>query len=444
MDQNQKNLELATQVLNKLRHSGFEAYFAGGCVRDLIMKRQPEDYDIATSATPDEIEKLFAKTIPVGKQFGVMIVVLDGHQFEVATFRADLSYKDGRRPEGVRFVTAKEDAERRDFTINGLLYDPVKAQVVDYVDGQMDIERKIVRAIGNPEDRFCEDHLRILRAIRFAANLDFKIEEATWNAACQNRKLIHKVSPERVREELAKMFTRPQAGKGLLLLSKSGILDEILPEVAAMKGVKQPPEFHPEGDVFEHTRMMMDMLRSPSVALAFSALLHDVGKPKTYSEKDKSIHFYNHAPVGAGIAREILTRLKFSNQEIDDICHSIENHMRFGDVQEMRIGKLKQLIAANTFEEELELHRIDCLASHMSLDNYHFLIAKKAEFEKEGLKPKPLINGYDLMALGIKEGPQMKEILSEVYMLQLESKFSDKSEALSYVAKKYVKKEADL
>ncbi len=440
-----RNQVLAVEILKQIRARGFEAYFAGGCVRDLILGTEPQDYDIATSALPDDIERMFSRSIPVGKQFGVVIVVMEEHQFEVATFRTDIAYEDGRRPNAVRFVSPEEDAQRRDFTVNGLFYDPVKSEVIDYVGGRRDIEQKLVRAIGDPAKRFEEDHLRILRAVRFAANLDFEIDPDTWKAVCEHRKQIHKVSQERIRAELVKMLTRTGAGRGLQLLSDSGLLVEILPEIEAMKGLKQPPRFHPEGDVFQHTKIMMDLLRAPSMVLAFSALLHDVGKTRTFSEKDGAIHFYNHAPVGAGMAREILTRLKFSGREIDSICRAIENHMRFGDVMEMRLGKLKQLISADSFDDELELHRIDCLASHLSLDNYHFLLRKREEFQQEEMKPKPLINGYDLIALGLKPGPQMKLILNEAYLLQLESKLTEKQQALEFVAKKYMnKEEADL
>jgi len=430
--------EAANSIVETLVDAGHKALFAGGCVRDLIMNRTPKDYDIATSATPEEVESLFNKTISVGKQFGVMIVVLENHQFEVATFRTEKNYRDGRHPTEVSFATPEEDAGRRDFTVNGLFYDPTQNKVNDYVEGQSDILKKIIRTIGKAEDRFKEDYLRILRAIRFAANLDFTIEDKTFRSIKKLKSLIQKVSKERVRDELIKMFTRPGAGRGLDLLSESGLLKEILPEVETMKGVKQPEEFHPEGDVYTHTRLMMDQLNNPSVILAFSTLLHDIGKPPTFSKKGKRIHFYNHCKVGGDITRSMLTGLRFSNQEIDDIILCVENHMRFADVKKMRVGKLKQLIASSTFEVELELHRIDCLASHGMLDNYNFLKEKQIEFEKEKLKPKRLISGNDLIELGMKPGPKMKKILEDVYLVQLEEKINTKEEAIQYVKKKHL------
>ncbi len=429
----------ATQVTKVLREAGFTAYFAGGCVRDLIMKEKPKDYDIATTATPDEIEKLFPKCVPVGKQFGVMVVVIQKQHFEVATFRREGAYRDGRHPDEIAFTTPQEDAKRRDFTVNGLFYDPLKHCVIDYVEGKKDIQRKLVRTIGDPEARFQEDRLRLLRAVRFAANLGFKIESKTWQAIKRLRKEIHSVSQERVRDELIKMFTRPNAGRGLELLSESGLLAEILPEVEAMKGVQQPPEFHPEGDVFVHTKMLMDQLKNPSITLAFGALLHDVGKPSTFSDEGERIHFYNHPNVGAQMAREILTRLRFSNREIEDIVSCVDNHMKFANVKEMRVGKLKQFVARENFPVELEMHKIDCLASHGKLELYRFLKSKMKEFKQEDLKPKRLISGNDLIALGIEPGPIMKEILEEVYSLQLESKIASQDEAIRWVKKRYRK-----
>lgn len=431
--------KLAVQIVKMLHQSGFVAYFAGGCVRDMIMKEKPKDYDIATTATPDDVEKLFPKCVPVGKQFGVMIVVIDKQHFEVATFRREGAYQDGRHPDAVAFTTPEEDAKRRDFTVNGLFYDPLKRCIIDHVEGRKDIRQKLIRTIGDPDARFQEDRLRLLRAIRFAANLGFEIEPKTWQAIKRLRKEIHSVSQERIRDELVKMFTRSNAGCGLELLSESGLLEEVLPEIEAMKGVKQPPEFHPEGDVFVHTKMLMDQLEHPSVRLAFGALLHDVGKPPTFSDEGGRIHFYNHPNVGAQITRQILTRLRFSNQEIEDIVSCVDNHMKFANVKEMRIGKLKQFVARENFLVELEMHKIDCLASHGKLELYQFLRRKVKEFEREDLKPKRLINGDDLIAIGIEPGPMMKEILEEVYSLQLEGKIASQDEAIRWVKKHYQK-----
>jgi len=432
--------KLAIQIIKSLHQAGFVAYFAGGCVRDLVMKERPKDYDIATTATPDDIERLFPKCVPVGKQFGVMIVVMQTQHFEVATFRREGDYRDGRHPDEIAFTTPAEDAKRRDFTVNGLFYDPLKRSMVDYVEGRKDIRRKLIRTIGDPDARFQEDRLRLLRAIRFAANLGFKIEPETWQAIKRLRKEIHSVSQERIRDELVKMFTRSNAGHGLELLSESGLLKEVLPEVETMKGVEQPPEFHPEGDVFIHTKMLMDQLRNPSVTLAFGALLHDVGKPPTFSDEGNRIHFYNHPNVGAQIARQMLTRLRFSNQEIEDIVSCVDNHMKFANVKEMRIGKLKQFVARENFPVELEMHKIDCLASHGKLELYRFLKRKLKEFEREGLKPKRLINGNDLISIGIEPGPIMKEILEETYALQLEGKVSSRDEAFNWIKKRFVDK----
>lgn len=424
--------KLAAEIAKRLRAAGHTAYLAGGCVRDLVMRETPKDYDIATTAAPEQVEKVFPKCIPVGKKFGVMIVVHGDCHFEVATFRKEGAYDDARHPSSVSFTDAEEDAKRRDFTVNGLFYDPLEKKVIDFVGGVKDIKKKQIRAIGNPADRFSEDHLRLLRAVRFAANLGFSIEAKTWSALKRLSRKIHTVSSERIRDELVKMFTRPRAGEALRLLSKSGLLREILPEIETMKGVKQQPDFHPEGDVFVHTALLMDKLKAPSVTLAFGSLLHDVGKPPTFSKEAGAIHFYNHAHVGAGLARNLLTRLRFSNREIEQIVSCVENHMKFADVKKMRVGKLKQFAVRENFMTELELHRIDCLSSHGKLDLYRFLKRKMKEFAKESLKPKPLINGHDLLALGIEAGPAMKEILEEAYTLQLEGKITSKDEACDW------------
>jgi putative nucleotidyltransferase with HDIG domain len=427
----------ALQIVKKLTQGGFTAYFAGGCVRDLVMKVKPKDYDIATTASPDEVSKIFPKHIPVGKQFGVMLVIDDDFQFEVATFRREGNYQDGRHPGSVAFTEPKEDAKRRDFTINGMFYDPVQCVIVDYVGGVNDIKKKVIRTIGAPDERFTEDHLRILRAIRFAANLGFKIEKETWISIQELKKKIHSVSQERIRDELVKMFTRANAGDALKLLDESGLLSELLPEVAAMKKVTQPPEFHPEGDVFIHTCMLLDQLKETSPVLAFGALLHDVGKPPTFSDDGKRIRFNNHAHVGAQMAEVILRRLHFSNKEISGIVSCVENHMKFANVKEMRIGKLKQFVARDSFDTELEMHRIDCLASHGKLELYRFLKKKIRDFKKEELKPKPLITGHDLIKIGIQPGPIMKTILGELYQLQLEGQFKLKADAVAWVKKKF-------
>lgn len=429
---------IAEGIARELRSRGHTAYFAGGCVRDLLMNVKPKDYDIATTAVPDTIETIFPKCIPVGKKFGVMIVVLEGAQFEVATFRTEGGYQDARHPTQVSFTGPEEDARRRDFTVNGLFFDPVTKKVIDYVGGRRDIRDKRIRSIGDPRERFGEDHLRLLRAVRFAANLGFKIEPKTWAAVQTLAPQVRTVSQERIRDELVKMFTRPHAGRALALLSESGLLGQILPEVEQMKGVQQQPEFHPEGDVFRHTRLLLDQLVSPAPTLALGALFHDVGKPPTFACEDGRIHFYNHAQIGAEMTREIMSRLRFSNKEIETVAASVANHMKFADVKKMRLGKLKRFTMMENFAEELELHRIDCRASHGKLDLYRFLKKKVKEFEREAQAPKRVLNGHDLIAAGLAPGPVMKEILEEAYTLQLEGKIRTRAEALEWVTKHFL------
>ncbi|MBI4115816.1 MAG: CCA tRNA nucleotidyltransferase [Candidatus Omnitrophica bacterium] len=440
MDLSQHLGQTAFEIAKTLKAKGHTAYFAGGCVRDFLMGETPKDYDIATTASPGEIERLFPKTLAVGKQFGVILVVQEGKNFEVATFRREGAYHDGRHPSEVSFTDPEEDAKRRDFTVNGLFYDPFAKRVIDYVGGEEDISRRIIRSIGNPETRFEEDKLRLLRAVRFAANLNFTIEPKTWETVRHLTPKIHQVSAERIRDELIKTFTRSGAGRGLELLSSSGLLKEVLPEIEAMKGVEQPPEFHPEGDVFIHTRMLMERLQDATPVLAFAALLHDVGKPPTFQIREGRIRFYEHARVGAQMAKNILRRLRFSNDEIEAVAACVDNHMKFANVKEMREGKLKRFMGTNTFPTELELHRIDCESSHGLLDNYRFLIKKTEEFKKLELKPKPLLDGNDLIALGMKPGPSMKPILEEAYELQLENRIQTKEKARSWAKGKMDRK----
>ncbi len=425
--------DAAIRIVRRLRDAGHIAYFNGGCVRDMLRGVEPHDYDIATSATPEEIQRLFPKTIPVGAQFGVVIVVENGHNFEVATFRSDIGSEDGRRPAAVRYGTPEEDARRRDFTINGLFYDPLAGEVIDFVGGRADIQWHIVRTIGDPRARFAEDKLRLLRAVRFAANLEYLIEPATFAAIREMAPQIHVVSAERIRDELIKIFTRPHAGRGLELLDATGLLKEVLPEVAAMKGVEQPPEFHPEGDVFQHTKLMLDALPAePGVVLAFAVLLHDVGKPATFERAPDRIRFNEHDRVGAEMAERILRRLRFPNEQIEKIVLCVAEHMRFQFVKEMRPAKLKRILARETFPVELELHRLDCVASHRNLDNYEFLKQKAAELPPEVVKPAPLITGHDLLALGLKPGPLVGQILREVEEAQLEERLRSREEALAF------------
>ncbi len=440
MDLLSPQAQSALAVAKKIKSGGYQVCFAGGCVRDFLMKRTPQDFDLATSARPEQVEALFQKTVPVGKQFGVILVVENGVEVEVTTFRKEGSYQDGRHPSSVCFTDDREDASRRDFTVNGLFMDPLTGEVLDYVGGRADIDRKVLRAIGDPLERFSEDKLRLLRAVRFSANLNFAVEEKTWVAVKQLAPVISQVSPERIRDELIKIFTRPGAARGLDLLSESGLLREILPEIEAMKGVEQQPDYHPEGDVFVHTRLLLEKLEKPSVTLAFAALFHDVAKPVTFQRRpeDGRITFYEHAPLGAEMTRQIMKRLRFSNQEIEDVAVCVANHMKFGDSAKMRSGKLKQFIAHPQFEEGLRLHRIDCLSSHGQLNNYDFLQKSIREFSAEELKPKPFVNGDDLIALRIGPGPIMKPLLEEIYLAQLEGRFKDKEQALTWVTQDWL------
>lgn len=448
--------DAAIRIVRRLREAGHTAYFNGGCVRDMVRGVEPHDFDIATSATPEQVQALFPKTVPVGAAFGVVLVLEDGHQFEVATFRSDEAYIDGRRPTSVRYGSPEEDAQRRDFTINGMFYDPLATEtqsgapsgralpgrIIDYVGGRADIERRLVRTIGEPRRRFTEDKLRLLRCVRFAANLEYEIEAATFAAVKEMATQIHAVSAERIRDELIKVFTRTHAGRGLELLDAGGLLAEVLPEIAAMKGVEQPPEFHPEGDVFQHTKLMLDTLSDaasqelgPSrdrTVLAFAVLLHDVGKPPTFARAPDRIRFNEHDRIGAEMAETILRRLRFSNDETDKIVMCVREHMRFQFVKEMRPSKLKRILARETFPEELELHRIDCASSHRNLENYEFLKTKAAEMPPEVVKPAPLLTGHDLLALGLKPGPTVGQILREAEDLQLEERLKSRAEALEF------------
>ena len=422
----------ALSILRELRSRGHEAYFVGGSVRDLLLKKNPKDFDIASSATPAQVQKIFKKTVPVGAQFGVVLVMEGGDPFEIATFRTDEGYVDGRHPTGVRFTDAREDALRRDFTVNGLFYDPLKRQVMDWVDGQKDLRKKVIRAIGNPDRRFNEDKLRMLRAVRFASVLGFKIESKTLASIKEHCKKISAVSHERVRDELVKMFTGPNPAQALTLLDQTGLLKEVLPEVARMKGVAQPRAFHPEGDVFRHTLLLMKQLKRPSVVLAFGCLLHDIGKPATFRRSDR-IRFNGHDRVGARITEKILMRLRFSNDLKEQIVACVDGHMRFKDVKEMRKSTLKKFMQRGTFETELEQHRIDCLASHGDLSNWRFLRKKVRSLSKEEIKPLPLLNGRDLLSLGFKEGPQIGKILRALEEQQLEGHILNREEALAWV-----------
>lgn len=428
---------LANRIISTLRASGRQAYLVGGCVRDLLLGCHPKDFDVATDAPPAEILNLFPGSGSVGAHFGVVLVRDADAQVEVATFRSDRDYADGRRPTSVRFETSpREDAVRRDFTINGLLMDPDTREVLDFVGGRADLGRRLIRAIGDPEIRFREDHLRLLRAIRFAARLGFEIEPATFQAIRRNHALIRTVSAERVRDELVRILTEGGARRGFELLDSAALLDDLLPEVAAMGGVAQPPQFHPEGDVWVHTLLLLDRLDHASPTLALGALLHDVGKPSTFRVAER-IRFDGHVEAGVDLAHGILERLRFSHNDTEQVEALVANHMRFKDVPRMKESTLKRFLRLPKFEEHLELHRLDCLASHGQLDNYQLVRRKLEELPAEQLKPKPLITGADLIAEGYTPGPIFSKILTAVEDAQLEAAIATREDALDFVLRSF-------
>jgi poly(A) polymerase len=430
----------AREVAQRLRGQGHIAYFAGGCVRDMVRGLPAKDFDVATDATPNIVQKIFRHTYAVGAHFGVVVVVENGFNFEVATFRSDGAYLDHRHPVDVRFSSPEEDAKRRDFTINGMFFDPEKDELIDFVGGRADLEEKLVRAIGDPAARFAEDRLRMLRAVRFATVLDYKIDNPTWDALVASAASINEISAERIREELVKIFLSPNRVRGWGLLDRSGLMRTILPELDAMKGCLQPEQFHPEGDVFEHTRLMLERLpEKVSVPLVLSVLFHDVGKPVTATvDETGRIRFNEHDRIGATMTESIMERLRFSRAEIDAVVEMVKQHMVFKDVPKMRVAKLKRFMARPTFKEELELHRVDCASSHKMMDNYEFLLQKREEFANEPIIPPPLVRGDDLIALGMKPGPKFGEILEAVETRQLEDGFKDRQQALDWVRRKYV------
>jgi poly(A) polymerase len=424
---------LARSIVAQLRAAGHQAYLVGGCVRDLLLGRRPKDFDVATDARPDRVSELFERSEQVGAHFGVVLVRENTSQVEVATFRSDASYSDGRRPDAVRFeIDPRQDVMRRDFTINALLLDPDTNQVLDFTGGQEDLRRRVVRAIGDPEERFQEDHLRLMRAVRFAARLGFEIEPGTMAALQRLHHLIERVAPERVREELARILTEGGARRGFELLDETGLLGDILPEVAAMKGVAQPPEFHPEGDVWTHTLLLLEKLRHPTVTLAAGALLHDVGKPPTFRVAER-IRFDGHVEEGVRLAHGILTRLRFSGEQTGQIEALIANHMRFKDAGQMRESTMKRFLRMENFAEHLELHRLDCLSSNGKLDTYKRVRARLAELGEEDLRPRPLLTGRDLIEQGYAPGPTFAKMLAAVEDAQLEARVQNREEALALV-----------
>lgn len=438
----------AISIVKTLVKQGHKAYFAGGCVRDELMGLQPDDIDIATSAKPEEIIKLFPKTFEKGKAFGVISVMIDGEEFEVATFRKEGKYSDGRRPDHVEWTSDRQDAMRRDFTINGLFYDPLENKIIDYVEGKQDIQGKIIRTIGNPYHRFDEDKLRMMRAVRFSSRFQYPLEEETKKALIEMTPQITEVSPERIQGELLKILTQPHADQGIHLLSEIGILKIILPEIEAMKGVEQPLQFHPEGDVYVHTLLLLKNLDHPNPELAMGALLHDVGKPSTFTVKER-IRFDGHTEVGADMARKILRRLRFSNKQIEHISSLILQHLQFINVKQMRKSTLKRFLLQAGFQDHLELHRLDCLGCHAILENYYFCKEKLEELRKEPPPRKPIVSGKELIKLGFKPGPIFKKILEAIETAVLEGEIKTKKEGLklakeefgSHIEKKFHKKD---
>jgi poly(A) polymerase len=432
--------DYATQIVRTLRGADHQAYLVGGCVRDLLLGREPDDYDVTTDATPDEVMRIFPQTYAVGAQFGVVLVPdAAGNTVEVATFRSDIGYSDGRHPDQVRFAkSAQEDVERRDFTINGLLLDPIKDEVLDFVGGRKDLEAGIIRTIGRPELRFAEDKLRIMRAVRFAARFGYTIESETFAAIQKLAEGIHQVSSERVRDELTRMLTEGRAREAFLLLDQTGLLQQILPEISAMKGVQQPPEFHPEGDVFVHTLLLLQELPQPCPStLAWGALLHDVGKPPTFRVAPDRIRFDNHVDIGVKMAEAICRRLRFSNDDTEQILALVANHMRFAHVPKMKDSTFKRFVRLPDFEQHIQLHRLDCMASHRDLRSYNFTRERIASIPPEAIRPTPLISGDDLISEGYVPGPRFKEILSLVEDAQLEGRLRTKASAMEYVKREF-------
>lgn len=428
-----EKLAAATEIVRALRKAGHKAYFAGGSVRDRVRGVTPKDFDIATSALPEQVQKLFPKTIPVGVQFGVIIVLVEGTPFEVATFRSETGYEDGRRPTQVAFSTVEEDAKRRDFTVNGLYFDVDTSEILDFVEGKRDIAAKVIRTIGDPDARFLEDHLRLMRAIRFAVQLGFEIETKTYAAICRHAQKISKVSQERIRDEFTKILTSPEPAKGLRMLDATGLLQHFLPEMETMKGVEQPMQYHPEGDVYVHTMMLMDGLHDAPIELAMGALLHDVAKPATFVRATDRIRFHGHDTLGAEMAKGICKRMCFSNDQTEIIASLVNEHLRFKDAFNMKVSTLKRFLGLPKFDWHLELHRLDCLASHGKLDAYAFC---KEKYETMLLEPPPplkLVTGADLIEMGFSPGPEFTRILRAVEDAILEGTLKTKEEGLQFV-----------
>jgi poly(A) polymerase len=429
--------EIALSIVRRLRAAGYESYLAGGCVRDMLLNKEPQDYDITTGAKPGEIAKIFPDTIPVGAQFGVILVVVDGTPFEVASFRHDGPYLDGRHPSHVRYGSLREDVLRRDFTINGMVYDPAGDSVIDLVNGRQDLEAGIIRAIGEPRARFEEDRLRMIRAVRFAASLDFNVEGETLAAIGELAATVTLVSWERIGDEITRILTEGGARRGFELLDKTGLLEAVLPEIAAMKGVEQSPDYHPEGDVFAHTLLLLGQLKAPTETLAYGCLLHDVAKPVCMRKEGEHITFYGHMEQGAEMAEAILQRLKRSRDTWERVSYLVRSHLRHTQAPNMRLSTLKRFLGEDAIDELLELTRIDALAANGDLTHYNFCKAKLAELEKEDIHPEPLVRGRDLIALGLTPGPVFGRILAQVEEAQLGGELRGRQEAIEWIQKNF-------
>ena len=427
----------AIAIVERLRDEGYESYLAGGCVRDMLLGRAPQDYDITTNATPADIVKIFPKTIPVGAQFGVVLVVVEGQPFEVASFRHDGPYLDGRRPTHVRYGSLEEDILRRDFTINGMIYDPISDQVIDRIGGRKDLEGKLVRAIGDPRSRFEEDRLRMVRAVRFAASLGFTIESETLEAIRELAPTIKQISWERSGEEITRILTEGGAKTGFELLDRTGLLKVLLPEVDAMKGVEQSPDYHPEGDVFTHTMLTLSHLGAPTETLAYGCLLHDVAKPVCIRRDEQRLTFYGHTEKGAEMAEEVLKRLKRSRATWERVAYLVRNHLRHIQAPQMKLSTLKRFLGEEGVDELLELTRIDALSANGDLTHYQFCKSKLAELKKEEIHPEPLLRGRDLIAMGFSPGPRFHEILKRIEDAQLGGELSSREGAMEWVEKNY-------
>jgi poly(A) polymerase len=427
----------AIAIIRRLRDEGYVSYLAGGCVRDTLLGKTPQDYDITTNAKPDDIVKIFPKTVPVGAQFGVILVMLEGQPFEVASFRHDGPYLDGRRPTHVRYGSLQEDIFRRDFTINGMVYDPIADHIIDLVGGRKDLESKLVRAIGRPRSRFEEDRLRMVRAVRFAAGLDFTVESETFAAIRDLAPTIKQISWERIGEEITRILTEGGAKTGFELLDRTGLLKVLLPEIDAMKGVEQSPDYHPEGDVFTHTMLTLSHLDSPKETLAYGCLLHDVGKPVCIRRDEGRITFYGHTEKGAEMAEEVLKRLKRSRGTRERVAYLVRSHLRHMQAPQMRLSTLKRFLGEDGIDELLELTRIDALSANGDLQYYRFCKQKLAELKEEEIHPEPLLRGRDLIAMGFSPGPHFQIILKQIEEKQLGGELSNRDEAMDWVNKNY-------